>query len=102
MIQFYKIVFSCFFFNLFICQAGNVYRTTFNFFNPTDNESLSSVSSESGQENNVISYIPSQLNDQSNPEPMSTQSSETSSQQPNDRSTSSRRDDDGNVEFDCD
>lgn len=82
--------------------AGNVYRTTFNFFNAGDNESLSSVSSEGGQENNLITYLSSQLHDQSHPEPMSTQSSDSSSQQPSDRSASSRRDDDGNVEFDCD
>lgn len=80
-----------------------MYRTTFNFFNQGDSESLSSVSSESGPENNLISYISSQLQDQSHPDQMSTnQSSESSSQQPSERSTSSRRDDDGNVEFDCD
>lgn len=79
-------------------QAGNVYRTTFNFFNQGDSESLSSVSSE-GPDGNIISFISSHLQDQSHPDQSQ---SDSSSQQPSDRSSSSRRDDDGNVEFDCD
>lgn len=82
----------------FFLNIGNVYRTTFNFFNQPDNESMSSVSSEGGPSDNLLSFISSQLQDQSHP---STQS-DSSSQQPNERNSSSRRDDDGNVEFDCD
>lgn len=78
--------------------AGNVYRTTFNFFNQGEGEQLGSVTTE-GPDNELISFLSSQLNDQSHPDEMSPDSS---SQQPRDRSSSSRRDDDGNVEFDCD
>lgn len=68
---------------------------------------MASVTSEGPE--NLLSYLSSQLHDQSQPDQMSsTQSTNSSSQQqqqqqqPNDRGASSRRDDDGNVEFDCD
>lgn len=91
----------------FTASIGNVYRTTFNFFNQGDGEELSSVTSEPPE--NLFTYLSSQL-DQSQPDQMSsTQSPDSSSPQqqqqqqpPNDRSSNSRRDDDGNVEFDCD
>ncbi|XP_031621314.1 E3 ubiquitin-protein ligase Iruka [Contarinia nasturtii] len=88
-------------------RIGNVYRTTFNFFNHGDSEQLGSVSaSAENSDGNILQIISSQLQqEQSNPDQNRDRESSPSDsppQQRRDRRTSSRRDEDGNVEFDCD
>lgn len=92
----------------FSASSGHVYRTTFNYLQGENNESMDSVSSDSAADNLISpSYSPSQQRQPQSSSagmaPATSQVGETTPSQPaNDSNLSSRIDDDGNVEFDCD